>query len=73
MSVMYLPKARMRWGLVHKVASCSREETSFSRRSGTLTRAGLVRMVCWNDSGSVSHRGQVGSGSSLNKEGWVAR
>jgi len=43
MSVMYSPKARIRWGSDHRLASCSREETSFSKRSPSLDRAGQVR------------------------------
>jgi len=70
---MYSPSARVRWGLDHIVASCSREETSFSKLSRTHARAGQVRMACWKDSGPVSHRGQVGSGFSSNHEEWAAR
>ena len=55
------------------MASCPREETSFSRRSWPLAWAGLVRMACWNVSGSVPQRGQVRFGSSWNPEGWAAR
>jgi len=72
-SVMYSPRARMRRGSDYIVASCAREETSFSRRSRTRVRAGQVRMACWKDSGPVPHRGQVGSGFSSNHEGWAAR
>jgi len=72
-SVMYSPSARMRRGSDHIVASCAREETSFSRRSRTRVRAGQVRMACWKDSGPFPHRGQVGSGFSSNDEGWAAR
>jgi len=72
-SVMYSPKAGIRRGSDHIVASCPREETSFSRRSRTLARAGQVRMACWKDSGPFSQREQVGSGFSLNHEGWAAR
>ena len=72
-SVMYAPKARMRRGSDHVVASRAREESSFSRRSLTCVRAGQARMACWKDSGPVSHRGQVGSGFSSDHEGWAAR
>ena len=72
-SVMYSPKARMRRGSDHVVASCAREETSFSRRSQTRVRAGQETMVCWKDSGPVSYRGQVGSGFSSDHEGWAAK
>jgi len=72
-SVMYSPSARMRRESDNTVASCAREETSFSRRPQTRERAGQVRMACWKDSGSVPHRGQVGSGFSSNHEGWAAR
>jgi len=65
-SVMYSPRARMRRGSVHKVASHPREETSFSRRLLTLAQAGQVRMACWNDSGALPQRGQVRSGFSSN-------
>ena len=71
--VMYSPWARIRWGSVHVVASCPREETSFSRRSQTLERAGQERMACWKVSGPVSQRGQVRSGFSSNHEGCAAR
>jgi len=67
--VMYSPGARIRWGLDHNVAPCSREETSFSMSSRSLTRAGQVRMACWNVSRSVPQRGQVRFGFSLNQEG----
>jgi len=72
-SVMYSPSARIRRGSDHIVASCAREETSFSRRPGTRVRAGQVRMACWKDSGPVSHCGHVGSGFLSNHEGWAAR
>ena len=72
-SVIYSPKAGIRWGSVHNVALHPREETSFSRRSQTLARAGHVRMACWNVSGPVPHRGHVGFGSSSNHEGWAAK
>jgi len=72
-SVMYSLRARMRRGLVHVVASCAREETSFSRRSRARWRAGQVRMACRKDSGPISHRGQVGSASTSDHEGWAAR
>jgi len=72
-SVMYSPRACMRRGSDHIVASCAREETSFSRRSRARVRAGQVRMACWKDSGPVLHRGQVGSGFSSNHAGWAAR
>ena len=52
--VMYSPRAHIRWGSVHRVASCPREETSFSRRSRSLVRVGQVRMARWNVSGPVS-------------------
>ena len=71
--VMYSPRARTRWGSVHKLASWPREETSFSRRSRSLVRAGQERIACWNVSGSVSHRGQMGSGSASDQDGWAAR
>jgi len=45
-SVIYSPSARMRRGSDHIIASCAREETSFSRRSRTRERAGQVRMAC---------------------------
>jgi len=67
--VMYSPRARSRWGSVNKLASWPREETSFSRRSRSLVRAGQERMACWNVSGLVSHRGQVRLGSSSDQEG----
>jgi len=54
-AVMYSPKARMRRGSVHRSASGPREETSFSRRSRSLFRAGQVRMACVKVSGSVPH------------------
>jgi len=66
-SVMYWPRARLRWGSVHSMTSCLREETSFSRRSQTLVRAGQVRMACWKDSGSIPQRGQHGPGFSSNQ------
>jgi len=72
-SVMYSPSARLRSGSDHIVVSCASEETSFSRSSRTRVRAGQVRLACWKDSGPVSHRGQVGSGSLSNHEGWAAR
>jgi len=72
-SVMFSRKARKRWGSVHSMAPRPREETSSSRRSQTLARVGPVRIACWNVSGSVSQRGEVGSGFSLNLEGWAAR
>ena len=71
-SVMYSPRARIRWGSDNKVASSPREEPSFSRRSRSLGQAGQVSMACWNVSGSVPQRGQVRFGSSLNQEGWAA-
>jgi len=71
--VMYSPRARVRWGSDHTLASWPREETSFSRRSRSLDRAGQERMACWNVSGSVSHRGQVRLGSSSDQDGWAAR
>jgi len=70
---IYLPRAGMSRGSDDRAASCPRDETSFSRRSRTLVWAGQVRMACWNVSGSVSYRGQVRVGSSLNQEGWAAR
>jgi len=72
-SVMYSPKARMRRGSVHRSASGPREETSFSRRSRALVPAGQVRMACAKLSGSVPHRGQVGSGFSSNHQVCAAR
>jgi len=72
-SVMYSPSARMRRASDHIVTSCTREETSFSRKSRTRVRAGQVRLACRKDSGPVSHRGLVGSGFSSNHEGWAAR
>jgi len=72
-SVMCSPRARIRWGSDHQVASCPREGTSFSRRSRNLVRAGQARMACWKVSGSISQRGHVGSGSSLNQDGGAAR
>jgi len=72
-SVIYSASARMRMGWDHVVASCAREGTSFSRRSRTRLRAGQVRMACWKDSGPMSNRGQVASGSSLDHEEWAAR
>ena len=45
-SVMYSPSARMKSGSDHIVASCAREEASFSKRSWTRERAGQVRMAC---------------------------
>jgi len=63
----------MRGGSNHVVASCAREEPSLSRRSWTGVQAGQERMACWKDSGPVPHRGQVGSMSSSNQEGWAAR
>ena len=72
-SVMYSLRAPMRWGLVHSVASRPREETSFSRRSGTIARAQQARMACWNVSGPVPQQGQVRSGFSSKEEGSVAR
>ena len=72
-SVMYSPSARLRWGLDQIIASCQREETSFSRTSQTHVRAGQVRIACWKDSGPVWYRGQVGSGFSSNHEGWAAK
>jgi len=72
-SGMYSSNARMRWGLDQIVASCPREETSFSRSSRALVRAGQLRTACWKDCGPVSHRGQDGSGFSSNHEGWAAK
>ena len=72
-SVMYSPRACIRVGSDHIGASCAREETSFSRRFRARVRAGHVRTACWKDSGSVSQRGQVGSGLSSDQEGWAAR
>jgi len=72
-SVMYSPKARTRRGSVHRSASGPSEATSFSRRSQTLVRAGPARMACVMLSGSVPHRGQVGSGFSSNHEVCAAR
>jgi len=67
--MMYSLKARMRWDSVHIVASCPREDTSFSRRSRTLARAGQVRMACWKVSGPVSQRGKSGWGSRRTRRG----
>jgi len=72
-SVMYSPRAPMRWGSVHRLASCPREETSSSRRFRALERAGQVRIACVKDSGLISHRGQVVSGFRSNQERWAAR
>ena len=72
-TVMYSPRARMRWGSVHSGESCPREETTFGRRSRTHERAGQVSMAGWKDSGSVPQRGQVVSGFLSNQEGWAAR
>ena len=71
--VIYSPSGRMTRGSDQVVPSGAREETSFSRRSRSRVRAGQVRMAWWKDSGVVWHRGQVGSGSSSNHEGWAAR
>jgi len=52
------------------VASCSREETFFSRRFLTPDRVGQVStMVCWKDSSPIPHRGHVVSRPSSNQEG----
>jgi len=72
-SVIYSSKARMSWGTDHIVPLCSREETSFSRRSWARAREGQVRMGCWKYSGPVTQCGQVRSGFSSNDEGWAAR
>jgi len=72
-SVMYMPKAGIRWGSVHRVESCPREVTSFSGMSRAYGRAGQLSIACWNDSGAVPQPGQVKSGFSLNQEGWTAR
>jgi len=72
-SVMYSPKARTRRGSVHRSASGPRDETSFSRRSCALVRAGQVRTACVKVSGSIPHRAQVGSGFLSNHEVCVAR
>jgi len=72
-SVMYSLRARIRWGSDHRVASCPREETSFSSSSRSLARAGQVRMACRKVSGSVSQRGQVRFGSLSDQDGWAAR
>ena len=69
---MYWPRARRRCGSDHIVALCPREALCFSKLSRTRARAGQVRMVCWKDSGPVSHRGQVGLGFLSNHEGWAA-
>jgi len=71
--VMASPRAGIRWGSVHMLSSCPREETSFSRRSRSLARAGQERMACWNVSGSILQRGQVRLGFSSDHEGWAAR
>jgi len=70
---MYSPRACSRGGSVHRLASLPREETSFSRRSRTLARAGQDRMACRNVSGSISHRGHARLGSSSDQVGWAAR
>jgi len=72
-SVKYSPRARSRWGSVHRLASWSREETSFSRRSRSQAQAGQARMASWNVLGSVPQRGQVWFRSSSDQEGWAAR
>jgi len=54
-SVMYSPRARMRRGFVHRWVSGPREDTSFSRRSRALDRAGQVSMACAKFSWSVRH------------------
>jgi len=72
-SVMYPPKARMRWGSVHIVASRPRQETSLSWRSRTLALEWQVRMACWNVSGPFPQRGQLRCGFTLHQEGCVAR
>jgi len=72
-SVMYSPSARIRRGSDHVDASCAREETSFSRRSRARWLAGQVRMACVKVSGSIPHRGQVGSGFSSNHAVCAAR
>jgi len=70
---MCWPKARMRWGVVHRGASGPREETSCCRRSQVPERAGQVRMACLKDSGSFPQRGQDVLGFLLNQEGSAAR
>ena len=72
-SVMYSPKGRTRRGSVRRSASGPRAETSFSMRSRTLVQAGQVSMACVKVSGSIPHRGQVGSGFSSNHEVCAAR
>jgi len=72
-AVMYSPQARMRRGSVHRSVSGPREETPFRKRSGSLFRAGQVRMGCVKVSGSVPHGGQVGSESSSNNNVYAAR
>jgi len=71
--VMYSPKARTRRGSVHRLASGPRDETSFTRRSRALFRAGKVRTAWVKVSGSIPHRWQVGSGFSSNHELCAAR
>jgi len=44
-SEMYLPRARMSLGLVHGLALCPSEETTFSRRSLACDRVGQVRLA----------------------------
>ena len=51
--VMYSPRARIRCGSDHRLESWPREETSFSRRSRSLDRAGQERTACRNVSGSI--------------------
>jgi len=72
-SVMYLPKAQMRRDSVHLVVLRPREETSFSRTSRVLGRAGQVRQACWKVSGQDSQQGQVRFGFSSNQERCAVR
>jgi len=71
-SEMYWSRARISWGSVHKRASGPREETTFSRRSQTLQRAGQLRMACSNNSGLLPQQGQDGSGFLSKQEWWEA-
>jgi len=68
-----LAEGRIRSVSVHVGVSRLRQETSFSRRSRSLARAGQLRMACWQDSGSTPQRGQDTFGFALNLEGWAAR
>jgi len=72
-SVMYSPKGHTRIGSVHRSAWGPREQTSFSRSSRTLGRAGQVWLASLKVSGSAPDRGQVGSRFTSNHAGCVAR